>query len=443
MQSTDQKIKWYQSEFQEFEKSLKGEKTGEVHALRRSAIRDFAELGFPTNKEEEWRFTNIAPIAKLQFKTAEMEEQDRVSKKDIQEYLLEKAVRLVFVNGKYSKKLSDTDLLPRGVLAGSLAEVLSENPGKILKFIASLIKGNENAFTALNTAFLRDGAFLFVPHGVELEPVIQLIFVTSDRGKIFSIQPRNLIIAESGSKFKISETYIGLPGNPYWTNAVTEILLGEGSSLEHNKIQFENLDSYHIGTTCIRLDVSANYSSNAVSLGGSIVRNNITAVLDAEGSECTLNGLSLAAGTQLIDNHTVIDHAKPHCSSHELYKAVLDGDSKGVFNGKIFVRKDAQKTDAKQTNKTLLLSDEATIDTKPQLEIFADDVKCTHGATIGQLDAEQLFYLQTRGIDIAAAREMLTFAFAEDVVGRISIEPLRVQLTQMIRERLKIGGDRK
>jgi Fe-S cluster assembly protein SufD len=198
------------------------------------------------------------------------------------------------------------------------------------------------------------------------------------------------------------------------------------------------MNAFHIGTTQIQMNAASHYTSNVISLGGSLVRNNITAVLDAEGSECTLNGLTLSTGTQIIDNHTAIDHAKPHCNSHELYKAILDGGSKGVFNGKIFVRKDAQKTDAKQTNKTLLLSDDATINTKPQLEIFADDVKCTHGATIGQLDDEQLFYLRSRGIDLAAARDILTFAFAGDVINRITIEPLRQQVEKMIHERLDI-----
>jgi Fe-S cluster assembly protein SufD len=246
-----------------------------------------------------------------------------------------------------------------------------------------------------------------------------------------------LIITEPGSGIRIAETYIGLSVDSYLTNSVSDVLIGEGSSVEHDKIQFESPDSFHISATQVSLGSSARYLSNTVSLGGSIVRNDISVVLNGEKSECTLNGLSLASGTQLLDNHTTIDHAVPNCNSHELYKAILGGESKGVFNGKIFVRKDAQKTDAKQTNKTLLLSDEAVINSKPQLEIFADDVKCTHGATIGQLDAEQLFYLQTRGIDVAAARDILTFAFAEDVVNRISIGQMREILTGLIQTSLK------
>jgi Fe-S cluster assembly protein SufD len=253
---------------------------------------------------------------------------------------------------------------------------------------------------------------------------------------MYAAQPRNLIVVEPDCQLKIAEIYLSLAKNTYLINTVTEIFIGENSIVEHNKVQIENLNAYHIGTTHIKMNTLSNYTSNVISLGGSIVRNNITSVLEAEGAECTLNGLSLGTGTQLIDNHTVIDHAKPNCKSHELYKSILGGASKGVFNGKIFVRKDAQKTDAKQTNKTLLLSDDATINTKPQLEIFADDVKCTHGATIGQLDAEQIFYLRSRGIGETAARDILTFAFAEDVVNRITIEPLRRQLTSIIQERL-------
>jgi Fe-S cluster assembly protein SufD len=288
----------------------------------------------------------------------------------------------------------------------------------------------------LNTAFLWDGAFLSVRQGVILENPVQLLFIQTDREQMYASQPRNLIVAGIDSQFKIVETYIGLGNNTYLTNSVTELILGDHSVVEHEKCQAENINAYHIGTTYVQMNAASQYTSNAISLGGAIVRNSIIARLDAEGSECTLNGLSLGRGTQVIDNHTVIDHRKPHCSSHELYKSILDDGSKGVFNGKVFVRKDAQKTDAKQTNKTLLLSDDATMNTKPQLEIFADDVKCTHGATIGQLDDEQLFYLRSRGIDLDAARDILTSAFASDVIDRITIEPLRRQVHLMIHDRL-------
>jgi Fe-S cluster assembly protein SufD len=285
---------------------------------------------------------------------------------------------------------------------------------------------------------MKDGAFISVPDGVILEESIHLFFVATGTGPSL-ITPRNLIIIGKGSQASIVESYVSLTGSQYFTNAVTEVVVGDGAVLEHDKLQDESSQAFHVAMIHARLGAKTNFTSNSIAFGGAIVRNNVTALFQAEGSECTLNGLSLGTATQLIDNHTTIDHAMPHCASHELYKSILDGKSRGVFNGKIFVRPLAQKTDAKQTNKTLLLSDEATIDTKPQLEIFADDVKCTHGATVGQLDPEQLFYLRSRGIDEMAARDILTFAFASDVVSRVHVDPLRLRLEAMIHQRLDRG----
>jgi Fe-S cluster assembly protein SufD len=436
MQSVDQNIQWYQSKFKAFEQSLNGEKSTTMHAVRRDAIRRFAQNGFPTTRQEEWRFTNISPITKIEFQPILRYELQGIAMDDIRKYLLDGAVHAVFVNGMFSSELSDIGTLPPEVVVGSLAEILKNHPEKVQPYIAHLVKGEENAFTALNTAFVWDGGFISIPKGRVIDRPIQFLFVASDHKQAYAAQPRNLIVAGENSKCKVIETYVGLAQNTYLTNTVTEIVLEENSHLEHDKLQIENVNAFHIGTTQLQMNAASHYNSNAISLGGSLVRNNITAVFNAEGSECTLNGLTLSTGTQIIDNHTAIDHAKPHCNSHELYKAILDGESKGVFNGKIFVRKDAQNTDAKQTNKTLLLSDNATINAKPQLEIFADDVKCTHGATIGQLDDEQLFYLRSRGIDLAAARDILTFAFAGDVINRITIEPLREQVEKMIHDRL-------
>jgi Fe-S cluster assembly protein SufD len=435
MQSIDKQLQWYLSKFDAFERSLNGDKSTQVHAMRRSAIRRFAEIGFPTMKQEEWRYTNISQITKIEFQPIHHNQLNIVTESDILPYILPDSVRLVFINGTFSSELSNIGPLPAGVSIGSLAATLKKHPDAIYSHINHLV-AEENAFTALNTAFLSDGAFVLVPEGIILNRPIQLLFIASSGEQIFAAQPRNLINAGEKSKFKIIETYVGLAKDIYLTNAITELVIGEHSVVEHDRVQIESLSAYHIGATHVRMNAGSTYTSNVVSLGGSIVRHNITAVLDAEGVECTLNGLSIGSGTQLIDNHTFIDHAKPHCSSHELYKSILNEESKGVFNGKIFVRKDAQQTDAKQTNKTLLLSDEATINTKPQLEILADDVKCTHGATVGQLDAEQIFYLRSRGIDIAAAQNILTSAFANDVVNRITIEPLRLQVERMISDRL-------
>jgi Fe-S cluster assembly protein SufD len=436
MQLIDQNIKWYQSEFETFERSLNGAKSTSVHAIRRDAIHRFMEFGFPTTRQEEWRFTNISPIVKIEFQPVFRYELNGVTRNDIQPYLLNDALHLVFIDGIFSSEFSETGSLPAGMKAGSLVAMLKRHSEIIQSFINNPMWKEENAFTLLNTAFLWDGAFISVPRGAILKNPIQLLFVATKREKVYAAQPRNLIIAGIDSQFKIVETYVGLAENTYLTNTVTEIALGDNSIVEHDKFQVEGINAYHIGTTRLQMNAASRYTSNVISLGGSIVRNNITARFDAEGAECVLNGLSLGRGSQVIDNHTVIDHAKPHCTSHELYKSILDGASKGVFNGKVFVRKYAQKTDAKQTNKTLLLSDDATINTKPQLEIFADDVKCTHGATIGQLDDEQIFYLRSRGIGLDESRDILTSAFAGDVVNRITIEPLRQQVERMIHDRL-------
>jgi Fe-S cluster assembly protein SufD len=436
MQSMNQNISWYQSKFEVLEQSLNGEKSTLVHALRRSAMTRFSELGFPTTRQEEWRFTNISTIAATAFQPILHYELNGVTEQDIRPYRLAHAIQVIFIDGMFSPELSNIGILPAGMMAGSLGEMLKKHPETVQSSINHFVMGDENTFTLLNTAFLWDGAFISVPHGSILDTPIQLLFVATNHEEVFAAQPRNLIIAGADSQFKIVETYIGLAKNTYLTNAVTEISLGDNSIVEHDKFQGDSINAYHIAATHMHMKKASRYTSNVISIGGSIVRNNIIVRFDDERAECILNGLSLGSGTQVVDNHTVIDHAKPHCISHELYKSILNGKSKGVFNGKIFVRKDSQKTDAKQTNKTLLLSDDATMNTKPQLEIFADDVKCTHGATIGQLDDEQIFYLRSRGINLEAARDILTSAFAGDVVGRITVTPFRQQVDRMIRERM-------
>lgn len=439
IKTTGQKNNWYQSNFEMFEKSLNGESNSSIHALRRNAIAWFNEMGFPTTKNEEWRFTNIAPIVKTNFKPALRYASDQVALKDIEPFVFHGTNRLVFINGHFSKELSSVSLLPKGAIVESLAVALKDYPELVGKHLAKYSKYDENAFTALNAAFLKDGACIYIPDSIVLEQPVHLLYVSAGSEDAVASHPRNLIVTGKHSQLSLVESYVCLTDDSYLTNAVTEIVLGEHSVVEHDKLQIESEKAYHVGTIHVYQQGKSNYTSNSISFGGSIARNTITAVLDAEGSECTLNGLSLATHQQLVDNHTTIDHAKPHCNSHELYKSILDGKSKGVFNGKIFVRKDAQKTDAKQTNKTLLLSDEATIDTKPQLEIFADDVKCTHGATVGQLDAEQIFYLRSRGIALTTAKDILTFAFAGDVVARVHIEPLKEQLEALIHARLGEG----
>ena len=438
MNASAETQEWYAGRFARFEEGLNGASQTPLHALRRLGFAAFAAKGFPTTAEEEWRFTNVAPIASTKFHPVFGCDESGVTAPDLRPWSLARpgGIVLVFVNGHFSSGLSSMPPPPRGVSAGSLAAALARDPGLAGRYFSS---ERGDAFTALNTAFLVDGAFVQVDDGVTLQEPVHILSLASSAGTPLLVQPRHLIIAGDRTRLSVVETYGGIGPGVCLTNAVTEIFVGEGGGVEHDKLQMENLNSYHVGTTLVSLEGKSSFTSNAINLGGALVRNNVSALFGGEGGECTLNGLSVATGTQHVDNHTVIDHAAARCESHELYKAVLDGSARGVFNGKIFVRQDAQKTDAKQTNKTLLLSDDATIDTKPQLEIFADDVKCTHGATVGQLDEEQVFYLRARGIGETEARDLLTFAFATDVINRVHVDALREKLDALLHTRLRQG----
>jgi Fe-S cluster assembly protein SufD len=431
---------WYQADFEKFESGLNGEKSAPRHALRRQAIAKFIELGFPTSKHEEWRFTNIQPIVKTHFEPVLQGDTPKISLTDLKSVSLQDAVRLVVVDGYFSAKLSDLKDLPAGVVIESLADAVRNNRPEVLIHLGAYVDAGENAFTALNAAFLLDGAFISIARQTVVEKPIQIIFAATDRKNPFVAYPRNLIIAGEGAQAKIVETYVGLTEQSYLTNVVTEVVLGSRAVVEHDRLQLEGNNACHVDTSVVSQQAESVYRSNCITLGGLLIRNTLTARLDGEKAECTLNGLSLAGGNQLADNHTFLDHAKPNCTSRQVYKAILDGKSHGVFNGKVMVRKDAQKTDARQTNKTLLLSDDAVINTKPQLEIFANDVKCAHGATIGQLDAEQIFYLRARGLDEPQARDMLIYAFAADMVRSIEIPALREQLDLLIHARLDRRG---
>jgi Fe-S cluster assembly protein SufD len=438
MKSVNQAVDCYRSHFEAFERTLNGESQSSLHQLRRAAMGRLSDSGFPTARHEEWKFTNITPITKIDFKPVFRCDTQDIPADRVQQFTFGTPHQLVFIDGHFSIELSRVGTLPKGVFCGSLAVAVKESDDRVLEYLGRQVKIDETPFVSLNTAFLADGAFIHIPDNIVLQESIHLLFIASGRGQDL-ITPRNLIVLGKGSGASIVESYVSLKESQYLTNEVTEIIAGDEAVLEHDKLQNESSDAFHVAMIHARLAAKTRFTSNSIAIGGSIVRNNVMAILDAEGSECTLNGLSLGTSSQIIDNHTTIDHAKPHCSSHELYKAILAGRSRGVFNGKIFVRPQAQKTDAKQTNKTLLLSDEATIDTKPQLEIFADDVKCTHGATIGQLDADQVFYLRSRGIDETTARDILTFAFASEVASRVHIAPLRSQLEALIHQRLHQG----
>ncbi|MGH7775468.1 MAG: Fe-S cluster assembly protein SufD [Candidatus Binatia bacterium] len=424
---------FYRTQFAGFEKELGSNGQSWIHRIRKEAISRFAELGFPTTRDEEWKYTNVAPIVKVPFKPANFEinglTADTVLRATFGELTCN---RLVFVNGHYSQELSSLRPLPEGVRLGSLVAALNADATGVEPHLARYASYQDQAMVALNTAFMEDGAFVYVPQGRVVGEPIYVLFVSTVHGKATVSYPRNLVVMGHDTQATIVESYVGLENNVYFTNAVTEIVLGENAVIDHYKLQRESVEAFHIATLQAHLDRSSNFSSHSIALGGALVRNDVNVALEGEGIECTLNGLYMVTGRQHVDNHTRIDHVKPHCSSRELYKGVLDGKSRGVFNGKIYVHKPAQKTDAKQTNKNLLLSEDALINTKPQLEIYADDVKCTHGSTIGQLDQDAIFYLRSRGVGLEAARSLLTYAFASDIIGRIKLEPIRGQLDHLL-----------
>jgi len=429
------------TQFDRLETELSGNGQAWVRDLRKRAFARFEELGFPTSRTEDYRFTNVSGIAKHAFQTV-ADGNAVLAADDLRqaEIAFDSGIRKVFVNGHFAERLSRNEPLPRAVVCSNLADALQGDSAQA--HLAEHADFENQPFVALNTAYFQDGGFIVIPPGTALEKPIYLVFVTGRDARTIASQPRNLIVVGKGSRLQLVEIYLGLEDHRYFTNAVTEIVAGEGSVIDHYKLQRESLSAYHIAATRVSLERGSNFKTHYLSLGGGLVRNEVRIRFDAEGSEATVNGLYLAGGTQHIDNFTVIDHAQPRCASHELYKGILDGKAHGVFNGKIFVRQDAQKTDAKQTNKVLLLSEDATINTKPQLEIFADDVKCTHGATVGQLDAEALFYLRSRGIGLGEARGLLTFAFANDIISRIEIGPLRAQMEQYLMTRhMKMMND--
>ena len=406
--------------------------------IRKAGLARFGELGLPTLQDEDWRFTNIAPIARLPFKPA-LETTDGVSADALKDLAFARlpGARLVFLNGHYAPALSSAGHLPVGAKAGSLAAALKSDATLLEKHLGRYALNADNGFTALNQAFFLDGGFVHVAAGTVVAEPIQLVYVSTAKPPGATNHPRNLVIAEANSKVTILESYVSLGGAGYFTNAVTELFAGDSARLEFVKFQDEAADAFHMAAFHAELGRASNVAVHSFALGARLSRNNIRAKLAGEGLECILNGLYLTRGEQLADHHMIVEHAQPHCASHEYFNGILDDKSKGVFHGRILVQPIAQKTDAKQTNKNLLLSDDATADTKPQLEIYADDVKCTHGATIGQIEENALFYLRSRGIGPETARRMLIHAFAGEIIERIKHEPAREELDKLVWERLE------
>ncbi len=430
----------YLSHFQGLESAMERRGRPLELAARKAAIRRFAELGFPTTKDEEWKYTNVAPIARTPFRPASPGEPHGVIEEKLEPvtFGILKCTQLVFVNGHYSPRLSWRRSLPEGVRVTSLAEVQRDDPGS-LQALGRQARIDSQAFTALNTAFFQDGAFVDLPPGTVLGEPIHLLFLSSAPAEPIASFPRNLILLGERSQATIIESYAALDGGQTFTDAVTEIVLRPEAALDHYKLQREGESAFHVARTEVLQERAANLSSTNFDLGGGLVRNDTNTTFAGEGGELALNGLYMLARKQHVDNHTRIDHAAPSCTSHELYKGILDGSSRGIFNGKIFVRKEAQKTVARQTNKNLLLSKEAFVDSTPGLMILADDVKCNHGSTIGQLSEDALFYMRSRGIDEPTARNLLTFAFAGEMINRVKVAPMRVKVNEMVVRRLPYG----
>ncbi|MGQ0794205.1 MAG: Fe-S cluster assembly protein SufD [Deltaproteobacteria bacterium] len=432
----------YVEGFLQFTKNAPGGDIAWLRGARQEAIGRFSKLGFPTVRDEDWRFTNLAPVARTEF-TLDSGMNNHLALGDIRRFSISDVeARLVFLNGRIVPALSSLGSLPSGVRISGLAEALAGGDRDLIQaHLAKYADAERDAFLALNTAFMEDGGFIYIPQGAALEEPIHLLYLS--RGQADSAlmtNPRNLVIAGDGSEAVVVEQYASLDESVYLSNAVTEVVVGAGAVVSHLMIERESKRAYNVSTLRIQQGRASSFTSNSVLLGGSIVRNNIHPVLEGEGAECYINGLFMPSGRQHMDNYMKVEHKSPRCDSRQLYKGVLNGRSRGVFHGRIIVHKDAQKTDAKQTNRNLLLSDEAKIDTKPQLEIYADDVKCTHGATIGQLDENALFYLRSRALSLNDARALLLHAFTGEVVSRIKSEPARGYVDALVSDWFVAGN---
>jgi Fe-S cluster assembly protein SufD len=424
----------YLESFNEFEQVAAGQELPWLRELRRRAFARFCEVGFPTTHDEDWRFTDVSAISNTAFRPLR-DSQSGVSSLQLEPWRVEGAdCQLVFVNGYFAPELSVLNELSENVTVTSLAQELSRNPRSIERHLGRYIDLHRDGFSALNTAFAEDGAYVHVPRGVIVEEPIYLLFVSAPNGLPVMSHPRTLIVAEEDSQATFVEEYVSLGLEPAFCNAVTELVAADNSVLSHYRIEREQASTFNISTLRIQQGRSANVASHSVLLGGSLLRNNVHPVLAGEGSECLINGLFLGSDRQHIDNYMLVEHASPHCSSRQFYNGILDDHAHGVFHGRIIVHKDAQKTDAKQTNRNLLLSDDAQIDTKPQLEIHADDVKCTHGATIGQIDEEALFYLRSRGIGEVSARKLLLLAFAGECLVRMKETAVREHVETLVNQ---------
>ena len=406
-----------------------------VDELGERAWSCFDELGFPTARRgnEKWKYTNVAPIARTSFTYSTASPDVALSAAKLRRRVPWKSdwLNLVFVNGRFAKALSTNQESPDGLQVTSLAEVMKSDGRIVEQHLAKYASYQDDGFTALNTAFLSDGAFVNIPEGCATSPIVNVVFVAVDRPQPSVSYPRTLIVVGSNAKATIVETFVGWGDSQYFSNAVTEIELGDGSAVDHYRLLLESPQSFHVGTTRVRQGQDSSFASTTFELGTALARYDLQVLLDAPGSSCALNGLYLTTDKQHVDNLISIDHAKPHTTSRLFYKGILDGKSKAVFGGEVLVRKDAQKANAHQTDKNLLLSAQAEVDSKPSLLIYADDVNCGHGATAGNVDPNALFYMRSRGLDLETASRMLIHAFALEIIETVKLGPLQKYLDRL------------
>jgi len=425
------KIDLYRNHFDEATRDGFHDQPEAVRQLRQLAMTQFEQLGFPTTRMEAWRNTNLAQLAKSEFLAPDAN--IAIEQSQLQPFYLDNSIQVVVVAGRFRPDLSSLDGLPREVGIIGLAEAITQNNRLVLTHLGRYADYREEALTALNTAFLSDGVLIHVPEKVTIDRPINVICLSSNRNHTATVtHPRTLVVAGRTTQVTLAERFVRLSGGPTFTNAVTEIVAGPGSIVDYTRLQLEPDDAHHIATVQVHQEADSRVELHTITIGGGLVRNNLNSTLAAEGAEVSLNGLYLVRESQHVDNHTRIDHAAPHCTSAENYKGILDDQGHAVFNGRIIVHQDAQKTDATQSNQNLMLSDQALVNTNPQLEIYADDVKCRHGSTVGQIDEDIIFYFLTRGIDRDAARRLLVHGFTREITNRIENQTIREFVNELI-----------
>jgi Fe-S cluster assembly protein SufD len=438
----EEKQSTYASAFAELMRDRSSKEPAWLRLLRQKSFADFERLGLPTVSEEDWKYTNVAPIARTTFEPIWTEPEVRFNASDFAPFIYDETRNhtLVFVDGIFRPEDLIHGAESQEFLLMSFAEALARSgyESAIRQHYERNSGDGETGFTHLNTAFA-DGVLIVIPASVKIGPLHLLFIVNHEGPETPALFPRVLVLAEQNSAATIVETYVSSKNQKHLTNAFADVVLESGAHLQHYKLQRESVEAFHVATTRIDVGEAATYEATTINLGAALSRSNIEVTMDYPGASCAVDGLYMISGNQHSDTHSVIDHRAPHCTSRQLYKGVLDGKSHAVFNGKVFVRHGAQQTNAQQTNKNLLLSDEARIDTKPQLEIFADDVKCAHGAAVGQLSEDELFYLESRGIKPALARNILTYGFAEEVIEKIRIDSIKRELNSVVLNRLHSG----